>query len=332
MTPKPLRMSANQIACDKKDFTSATSNLKGSEKETPTIPIGLVPPLIPIGRVYLITNLVNDKRYVGITTRSLKQRWYEHVSNKLSYVSVLRKAISKYGKENFSIQLLEELLDTTEKELQLRESFYIDKCNTFIDGGQGYNLVKQSDAKLIFSESLKKKMSEKNSGEGNPFYGKHHNEESKKKIGGAVVDYSGSKNPFFGKTHTEEARRKSSEWNKKYQSGENHPRLGKTFTEASRAKMSLAQKGKRTGADNSFYGKHHTEKSKKLLSIAHKGIYDGGKNPFADRTIRRFKNTETNEEFVGIQSEFRIKYNFKPSSLCGLCKGRLKTLKGWMLA
>ena len=300
---EPLRMFEPRTENISKHSTNTTSNQSGSEKETPTVE-GVPPERIPVGRVYLITNLINGKRYVGITSRPLRLRWNEHVSNKIKYVSVLRRAITKYGKENFSITLLEEIIDVTEKELQSKESFYIDKYNTFIDDGQGYNLVKQSDSKLVVSEETRKKMSNNTEGEKNPFYGKHHNDEAKKKIGGAVVDYSGSKNPFFGKTHTEEIRKKKSEWNKKYQSGENHPRLGKTFTEASKEKMSLAQKGKRTKSSNSAF----------------------------DHVTRLFRNIHTEEAFTGTQFDFRNKYGLKAPSVSSLCNKRIKSHKGWALA
>ena len=29
--------------------------------------------------VYLITNTLNDKKYIGQTKRNLKERWYEHL-------------------------------------------------------------------------------------------------------------------------------------------------------------------------------------------------------------------------------------------------------------
>lgn len=49
-------------------------------------------------------------------------------------------------------------------------------------------------------------MSEKFSGEGNPFYGKHHSEETKQKISEARKGiYIGEKHPFYGKHHSKES-------------------------------------------------------------------------------------------------------------------------------
>ena len=52
--------------------------------------------------------------------------------------------------------------------------------------------------------------------------------------------HAGEKNPFFGKHHTEESLRKMSE----ALSGENHPFFGKTLSNEHRQKLSEAAKGK----------------------------------------------------------------------------------------
>lgn len=53
--------------------------------------------------VYLITNLINQKKYVGITN-DYKKRWANEAS--VSNNQVITKAILKYGKENFSFKVL----------------------------------------------------------------------------------------------------------------------------------------------------------------------------------------------------------------------------------
>lgn len=50
------------------------------------------------GVVYMIINLCNDKRYIGITTRTIEERFEEHCKAD-SYIG---RAIRKYGRENFS--------------------------------------------------------------------------------------------------------------------------------------------------------------------------------------------------------------------------------------
>lgn len=76
-----------------------------------------------VASVYLITNLVNGKTYVGVTKRSLRQRFTAHV-----YVAMrapktyLHRAIAKYGAGSFFIEPLASCLDAAgavraEKEL-----------------------------------------------------------------------------------------------------------------------------------------------------------------------------------------------------------------------
>ena len=65
-----------------------------------------------LGHIYKITNLINGKIYIGQTIQSIKDRWYRHVGNSkwLSQHEVnmaIKRAIRKYGKENFKLELIE---------------------------------------------------------------------------------------------------------------------------------------------------------------------------------------------------------------------------------
>lgn len=57
--------------------------------------------------IYLVTNLVNNKYYVGRTFRSVSIRWKEHLDG-FGGSTLLDKAIKKYGVESFSLQVLAE--------------------------------------------------------------------------------------------------------------------------------------------------------------------------------------------------------------------------------
>jgi group I intron endonuclease len=64
-----------------------------------------------ISRIYKIVNDVNDKIYVGKTTKSLDIRFKEHISDstrKTEEKRPLYNAIRKYGAEHFNILLIEE--------------------------------------------------------------------------------------------------------------------------------------------------------------------------------------------------------------------------------
>ena len=62
--------------------------------------------------IYVITNLINQKQYVGKTSYSIEKRWKEHCydskKNDVNKHRPLYNAMQKYGIENFSISLLED--------------------------------------------------------------------------------------------------------------------------------------------------------------------------------------------------------------------------------
>ena len=90
--------------------------------------------------IYKATNLINNKSYIGQTTTSLKQRKKEHeTSSKLTYFHL---AIKKYGKENFTWEILENNL--TFDILNEREKYWI-KFYKSNDKTFGYNLTEGGD-------------------------------------------------------------------------------------------------------------------------------------------------------------------------------------------
>lgn len=90
------------------------------------------------GKIYKITNKINGKVYIGQTVKSLKERFQRHcqsTSSKDKYHlnMVIKKAIKKYGKENFTIELIEEV-ETTR--LDEREVYWISFYDSY---NNGYN-------------------------------------------------------------------------------------------------------------------------------------------------------------------------------------------------
>lgn len=82
--------------------------------------------------IYMITNLVNQKRYIGQTIR-FKDRMWEH-ENDMRSRSAINAAIHKYGTDNFKVTILEELDD--KNLLNEREEYRINHFGTF---GKEYN-------------------------------------------------------------------------------------------------------------------------------------------------------------------------------------------------
>lgn len=89
-----------------------------------------------MGYIYKITNLINDKKYIGKTERSINARWKEHLKNieTLQHLP-LYKALKKYGKENFSIEIIEECNNLL---LDDREIYWINYYQTY-GTKNGYN-------------------------------------------------------------------------------------------------------------------------------------------------------------------------------------------------
>ena len=59
--------------------------------------------------IYKITNNINNKVYIGLTTHSLENRWSKHLSEmrNINNNKHLYRAMRKYGIENFSIEKID---------------------------------------------------------------------------------------------------------------------------------------------------------------------------------------------------------------------------------
>ena len=133
--------------------------------------------------IYCITNKINGKQYVGQTIRTPKERFDEHCRRDTTYIG---KAIAKYGRENFKIEVVDSslLID----DLNEKETYWIKRCNTLKPNGYnlcyggnntfGYKHKLESRLKMSKTKKLKKSAL----GEKNHFYGKNHTEETREKM------------------------------------------------------------------------------------------------------------------------------------------------------
>ena len=115
--------------------------------------------------IYLITNKVNEKKYVGQHCGTSDSRWKQHLAAalKLEDPKPLYAAFRKYGIENFTYEVLEVLpKDSDEKLLDEREIYFIKYYDTFIKNGKGYNLTLGGDGQIgtFCRTETKKKMSD----------------------------------------------------------------------------------------------------------------------------------------------------------------------------
>ena len=157
-----------------------------------------------ISGIYKIINKINGKYYVG-SSIDIYQRWRNHKSQLKRNIHKnphLQNAWNKYGENNFQFII--------EKEVSLNQLLEEEQKLIDLHFGKSYCYNINSGVTKLY-------------GNYNPFYGKHHTEISKQKMGGAIIDYTGHNNPFYGKIHTKETKET---WKKTrnylHMKGENH--------------------------------------------------------------------------------------------------------------
>jgi group I intron endonuclease len=134
--------------------------------------------------IYKITNKVNNKIYIGKTKKYYKEKYFgiegrfsNHLvcansKSKCNDCPRLYNAIRKYGKDNFTIELLEE---TSKELINQREIYYINTLKSF-DSKVGYNIALGGGGRSVVdvSEDVRNKISkaQSNNGEMNikPYY------------------------------------------------------------------------------------------------------------------------------------------------------------------
>lgn len=161
------------------------------------------------GTIYKATNIKNNKPYVGQT---LKSNPYERIiqhSNRYAVVDTkFYRGIKKYGWDSFQWEIVQN--NIPEKYLGEIEQFYIFLFDAF---NNGYNSTIGGEDNPMNYQECRNKIREKAKGEGNPFYGKHHSEKTKKII---ADKGTGNSNPFYGKHHTKETKLKTADANSKW--------------------------------------------------------------------------------------------------------------------
>jgi group I intron endonuclease len=90
------------------------------------------------GYIYCIRNKLNGKVYIGLTSKTIEERYKTHLKHARAKVNRrLPDAINKYGEDNFEIFELEKVLLS---EIEEKEIFYIKKYRS-IEKEFGYNMT-----------------------------------------------------------------------------------------------------------------------------------------------------------------------------------------------
>lgn len=108
--------------------------------------------------------------------------------------------------------------------------------------------------------------------------------------------------------------------------------FGKNHSIISKQKMSIAVSNRLRGKSyEELYGKEKADELKKIRSESFKGKNNSKENnPRFDSTEYIFKNTNTNEVFIGTRFDFYTKYKLGKGSICSLIKGKKVHHKGWI--
>lgn len=90
------------------------------------------------GFVYITTNHVNGKQYIGQKKYDKSNKWKSYLGSGI----ILKRAIKKYGECNFSKEIIEEC--ETKETLDEREKYWIDYYNA-VDRDDFYNIASGGD-------------------------------------------------------------------------------------------------------------------------------------------------------------------------------------------
>ena len=107
-----------------------------------------------MGYIYKILNKVNGKCYIGSSIKTPKDNWSYYGSGKL-----IKQAIEKYGKENFTKEILVE----SEGDIKMLEKQYLDEINAQ-QNPLYYNMTNDAVGSSFHNKEGRKSKSEKLTG------------------------------------------------------------------------------------------------------------------------------------------------------------------------
>lgn len=225
--------------------------------------------------VYLTTNLIDNKKYIG-----------DHSTNNIfdSYIGsgkYLKSAIKKYGRRNFRRDILEKF--PTKKEAFEAQQKYISEYNTLVPNGYNISPAGGFQNSNGWSLDSRKKISKAHTGK--IISAEIRKKMSESKIG---IPHNGiiwNKDKKWG----EETKIKMSKSAKKRLSNkENHPLFGKKFSQESKNKMSASHTGVSLSDE-------HKNKIKLKISGKNNPMYG---ITLLDKWINKFGVEEANKKYL----------------------------------
>lgn len=149
--------------------------------------------------IYKITNLINNKVYIGQTIRELNKRWAQHIKDSKRKSYPLYKSMRKYGTDNFKIETIFEC--ENKEDMNFMEIEFIQYYRNTLGSNNIYNINNGGNGIGSMSNEVKIKISIK--AMGNKYsQGIIPSEETRQKIRETKL---GDKNPNYGKPRSEDS-------------------------------------------------------------------------------------------------------------------------------
>lgn len=124
--------------------------------------------------IYKITNMINQKSYIGQTWQKVDRRFQQHCSKRSKCIKLIR-SINKYGKDNFIVETIG--LCYNQEDSDNMECHFINQFNTI---EKGYNLTYGGSNGKPTPETLIK-LRNSHLGQTSSMKGKKHTEETNEK-------------------------------------------------------------------------------------------------------------------------------------------------------
>lgn len=257
----------------------------------------------PYGFIYITTNMVNGKRYLGQKRIEFGIDWHSYLGSGKH----LKRAIKKYGRKNFTRNIVcfcysEDKLNKAEHDLSvfLNVVESDDWYNLCYGGGgkSGYKMseeqveqLRKRSLKQMQNPDVRKHLSELAKKRNNTDEAKHRQSEMMKKLWQdddfrkKVIEnksvLQGEEHPMYGYQWSDEQRQhmrdimieknKDEQYknmvksSRTYFSGPDNPLYGIPKSEETKEKLRKAMLGKYTKENSPFYGHQHTEESKQIM-------------------------------------------------------------------
>jgi group I intron endonuclease len=290
---------------------------------------------LKISGIYKISNLSNGKVYIG-QGKNIHKRWIEHkweLNNHKHHNSYFQRSWDKYGKDNFSIEVIEkcQLEDLNDREtywIRFHKSNIREYGYNANDGGDSRKMNEETKEKIRISNTGKVRSQETCDLIGEIHRGRKTSDETKNKIRMAKLGTKQSKetidkrvNSRKGFSPSKETREKMSiiMTGKKRTSEQVAKMIGKQVSDETREKQSKARLGKEPW-NKGKTGVYSEERLEKMKNYPSRKGEDVGNSILKEHQIREMMVLFECKELS--RQEIADKYGISLSTVKDIKSGR----------